>query len=270
VAEEVIDPRDWWMRRTGPFYSLLVAARGQTRLPVAPDLAPTATDRARARAWAPAVGALLGLALAVLAWIAGQLGLATGLIAALVACGWVIAGGAWAELGAAKIGERLIGRHAAEAAGVEGVEPAGLWLIAAFTLAVAVSLLIRTAGLLGTNTAAWIELLIVVPMIARWTPIGSRLFDAVLGAVKSPAVAEPEDAAEAEDAAPTAELVATAGVAIIAVLLAGIPGLAALLVAAGVAAAARFGGSEAPASLVLVTELAGLICFAAAATYPLF
>jgi hypothetical protein len=269
VAEEVIDPRDWWMRRTGPFYSLLVAARGQTRLPVAPDLAPTATDRARARAWAPAVGALLGLALAVLAWIAGQLGLATGLIAALVACGWVIAGGAWAELGAAKIGERLIGRHAAEA-GVEGVEPAGLWLIAAFTLAVAVSLLIRTAGLLGTNTAAWIELLIVVPMIARWTPIGSRLFDAVLGAVKSPAVAEPEDAAEAEDAAPTAELVATAGVAIIAVLLAGIPGLAALLVAAGVAAAARFGGSEAPASLVLVTELAGLICFAAAATYPLF
>lgn len=260
-AVQAIDARDSWMRRTGPFYPLLVAAQGQTRLPVAADLDPSGEDRERARPWWPAVGAILGLGLGFLGAIGLGMGLGTGVVAALLACIWVLAGGAWAELGAARLGDRLVSAPGGEAAPAAG-----------FTIALVVSLALRVACLLGIYPGAWIEALVVTAVVARWTPVAAVTMAPLFGRIARRRAAAEEEGGE-EPAAPPlpgAELIATAVVAIAAIALGGIPGLLALLVAAGVAVAAVFFGAEKEASrLVLATELGALVCFAASSTFPL-
>lgn len=246
----VSDPRDAWMRRAGPFFGLLVAARGQTRLPLAPELEPTDGDRRGSVPWSPAVGALLGLALGFAAAILGELGLAAGVVAALIACLWVVAGGGWSELGTARASDRLIGR--------DGGDSGSLAVV--LSIALVVSLLLRVAALVGIQTDYWTEVLIVAPLVARWTPVGGALTRALLSMRKS----------DEPGSLPVGMLAATGAVVAVAIIIGGSPGIFALAIAALTGAGlAVLGIEDVEAQTIFAIELVTLLCFAAADTYPL-
>lgn len=244
------DARDAWMRRAGPFFGLLVAARAQTRLPLAPELDPTDADRQRGLPWWPAVGALLGLALGFAAAILAELGLAAGVVAALIACLWVVAGGGWAELDTARSGDRLISR---------GDESGSLAVV--LSIALVVSLLLRGAALVGISVDYWTAVLIVAPVVARWTPVAAALTRALVSMRKTG-----DEAASL----PVGLLVATAAVCAVAIILGGSAGIFALVVAALTGAGVvLLRGESADAPMIFGVELVALLCFAAADTYPL-
>ena len=153
------------MRRAGPFFPLLVAATAQTRLPLASDLKPTEDDLARAQPWSPLVGALLGLGLGFFAALVASLGLDDVAVAALVASAWVVASGAWAELGLARHLERLFARSSSDS------ESRGLTTALGLTLSLVVSLLLRVALLSSIDLGAWAGALLVSAAAARFAPV---------------------------------------------------------------------------------------------------
>ena len=244
--------RDVWMRRAGPFYGLVVAARDQTRLPVAPELDPTEADRERGVPWAPAVGAILGLALGFVAAILGQIGLAAGVVAALIACTWVIAGGGWSELGSARAGDRLLERYRDE------TERGSLTVTVVIILAL--SLVVRVAALLGIETGYWTEVLFVTPVVARFAPVAGALTRTLLSMRKT----------DETPSLPVALLISAGLVAAVAIIAGGGAGIGAFVITLGLGAgAALLGRTNSDAQLILAAELAALLCFAASDTYPL-
>jgi len=139
-----VDERDEWMKRTGPFYPLLVAFRLHTRLPVAADLEPTAEDLSRAAPWTIAVAFASGGALAVLAWLLLRTPLVPAIVATLLVAIGVFVSGAFAEHGLASVLARRIGAGAAVGSG---------HLLAA--------VLLRIGLLLGTAPEAWASALVL-------------------------------------------------------------------------------------------------------------
>lgn len=153
--------RDEWMRRTGPFYPLLVAFQLQSFLPVARSLEPSAEDLQRARLWLPVVGALAGAGLALVA------ALLAGTLAPVVVAGLVVAVGAVAtggrfEVGLARAAERLAG-------GALAGEPA----VVPIALSLAVLLLLRAACLGGIELGAWAGALVASHVAGRFAMLAS-------------------------------------------------------------------------------------------------
>lgn len=102
--------REQWVLRMGAFYSLLVAAQTQTRLPVAGDLVPSETDVNDSLRWLPVVGLGLGTLWAFVAAACLELG-ASGLVTGAFVVIAIMAGSAglfelaasdWAGMGLAR------------------------------------------------------------------------------------------------------------------------------------------------------------------------
>lgn len=138
--------RDEWMRRTGPFYPLLVAARLQSALTIAPDLEPSEDDRRRAVPYVPLVGVALGVALALIAWALRGVGMAPVAAAAVLAVLAAVAGGFRYERAAATVATALTRR---------------VDLVVTLAATMAVALVLRAALLAGVHAGAWTAALIV-------------------------------------------------------------------------------------------------------------
>jgi cobalamin synthase len=248
--------RDEWMRRTGPFYPLVVAVKMQTRLPVAANLEPSEEDRGRARPWLPVVGALSGAALAVIAAVLLHASLAPIVVASLVvACG-VLMTGAWFEIGLGRAIDRGAGRDGAR--GDSGATT--------FTLALVVLILVRVGCLTGLELAMWTGALIASQVSGRF----AVLLTAKLGAL----VGQESEHAAGEDAGPgwIPVAVITAAAALLLALVGRGPGLLALILAAITAfLAARLSRHsrgarperDLAAAAGAIAEIAALLCFAA-------
>ncbi len=240
------------MRRVGPFFPLLVAAVGQTRLPLAADLVPSDDDTASAEAWSPLVGALVGLGLGFVAAILARLGIADVAAAALIASAWLFLGGGWAEVGVAGRLEKMLSRgsRASDAA------PVAL----AFTITVVVSLLLRVTLLVSIEIGSWTAALIVSASCARFAPIVAK-YMRKLAAIAKRELPPP----------PTAIVVATAIVVIGLPIAVGYAGLGAVVLALALGSAVAFSRLEVgAATLVWIVELGALVCLATSSTYPLF
>ncbi len=260
--------RDQWMRRAGPFYPLLVAAREQTRLVFLRDLEPTEIDRRSSLAWSPIVGALLGLGLGFMAALVGGLGIGEVAIAALVATAWVLAGGAWSESGLSNRANRWFG----DARDSEGVSAP-----VAFTLVLVVSLLLRATLLTSIYFSVWTSALLAAAVVARWAPIASaQLREGILRLKRRPRSTDTaSDEEDASSGTPPSESVFTTGLGLVSAavvlvlpIILGIPGLLAVLAGLGWAMVAAFRKIES-AELVLLTELTVLLTMAATHTYPI-
>jgi hypothetical protein len=138
------DVRDDWMKRTGPFYPLLIAFRLQSSLPVAGGLEPTSEDLSRGGPWTIGVGVLIGLGLAVLATMLLWSPLVPAISATLLVAIWVFVTGGFAERGVVSSLLDLGGQTREVGSG---------HLLAA--------VLVRLGLLLGTAPAAWAMALVV-------------------------------------------------------------------------------------------------------------
>jgi len=167
------------MRRAGPFYSLLVAAQLQTRLPIATSLEPSDEDLDRARPWLPAIGLLWGGALALFAWVLLSSALATPIVAALVVTAMVVLGGGWSELGVARTTSTLLDRDHDIYGDVREQR------VAPIAISIAVLILIRAAGLWSIDPLAWTGALIASQVAARFSMV------VAVRAIKRPAGPEP-------------------------------------------------------------------------------
>jgi cobalamin synthase len=155
-----VDSRDQWQRRAGPFYSLLVAGKQQTRLPLAKDLEPSSEDVVRSWAWLPIAGLILGCGLAVIASLLLRTALVPIVVAALVVALGVFATGGWLELGVARAVDALMrstDRAVSDSSSV--------------TMSVVLVLLVvlEAAMLVGTRPSAWVGALVVSHLVGRWS-----------------------------------------------------------------------------------------------------
>jgi len=155
------------MRRAGPFYSLLVAGKEQTRLPLAASLEPNHEDVVRSRAWLPIAGLVVGSALAVVAALLFETALVPTVIAALVIALGVFATGGWFEIGVARAASSALRNDSAEASAVT------------VSVTMVVLVLVKAAALLGTDPTAWTGAIVASHVVGRW---------ALLVAIKLPKV----------------------------------------------------------------------------------
>ncbi len=135
LASEV---RDEWMKRTGPFYPLLVAFRLHTRLPIAATLEPTEEDVRRASPWIMGVAFLLGGGLALCATFLRWSPLVPAIAATLLISCAAFVTGAYSERGLVASVQGLWG---------DGVSTGSGHLLAA--------VLVRLGLVLGTAPHAW-------------------------------------------------------------------------------------------------------------------
>lgn len=145
-----VDERDEWMKRTGPFFPLLVAFRMHSRLPVAADLDPTEDDVRRAVPWTLAVGFAVGGALSLVAWLLLRTPLVPAIVATLLVAMGVFVSGAFAEYGLAGVLARRIGAGSSIGSG---------HLLAA--------VLLRIGLFLGTAPEAWVAALVLSLVAGR-------------------------------------------------------------------------------------------------------
>lgn len=239
------DTRDDWMKRTGPFYPLLVSFRLQTNLPVAESLSPTEADLRRSAPWLIAVGVIVGVSLSLLGRVLLWSPLVPAISATLLITIGVFLTGAYAERGLTSVVVGLMG-----SAGGAG---SGHLLAAA---------LLRLGLLLGTATHAWSAAFVVAAVAGKVT---------YLVAVARPQRLlhrDPDDD-EAEGfvagMTPAAWAIAAAVALLAVVAYAGLAGFIALVIAVGIGAAGQRKSSDRSASLVGIAELAAFIIIAAGA-----
>jgi adenosylcobinamide-GDP ribazoletransferase len=158
TVDEPLNPRDEWMRRTGPLYPFMVALQVLTKLPVLRGVEPTSEDRQRAVIWFPVVGGLLGGTLALVAWIL----LETSLVPAVAAA--FALGGAVAVRGA--VHEIAITRYADQLSRDRDDYDTSLGLAGIIALLTALAL--RGVAFLGIDTDDWIGALVVSQLVAAW------------------------------------------------------------------------------------------------------
>lgn len=248
--------RDELMRRTGPLYPALVAVRQLTHAPALGQAVPTREDAQRAAPWFPAVGGLVGGLLALLALLVLEIGLVPAIAGALVIAAATILTGALHERGFARSIEARVGpTYGQTALGLYGV--------------VSIIALLATRGvlLLGIDPSAWIGAIIVSQMILRWTPLFLQRIGGALG--EAPAG---ERSLLVGPVSWVGLGLGSGFVFVVAILFAGWTGVLAFAVAAAVAFGVglyyekREGGLTADSlgAASVVTELAVLLCFAAA------
>jgi adenosylcobinamide-GDP ribazoletransferase len=254
---DAISERDEWMRHWGPLYPGLVALWSLSIVRPPRGLAITAEDRVRSAPWFPVMGAVLGLAMAATAALLLAMDLAPVVPAAVALI-----------LGLALTGARLErGMAAAFERGATGAWPADR-LSAPGVIALVAFLALRGAGLLGTGTEHWLDVLVITQMGARWAvlfllEIGDRIEEP-----GTPA------ALPMSRVSWLAFAIASVLVAAVTVVLAWGVGLLALLAAAAVAFAGglyfqrRAGGlsDSALAAVACASEIAALLVLAAG--YP--
>lgn len=238
------------MRRTGPFYSLLVAFQYQSRLPVAASLVPSVDDQERAHGWLPIVGLGVGAALAALAALLAALSMAPVAAAAVLAVSGLVISGGWFGVGLGRSAECIGARFDPQGSAGAGrvAIPAALasMLVLEFGALVAAGADVG-AALLTAQFAARLS-----TMVATQLPHWKR--------VKEVASEEPTRWGSAA--------VASGGGAVVVLLFAGAVGLLAILFAvlAG-AGASHLGKSDRRAAEVFasgsgaVALLLALCCF---------
>ncbi len=253
-----VDSRDLWQRRAGPLYSLLVAGKQLTRLPLAADLSPSEEDVARARAWLPIAGLVLGAALAVTAALLLETALVPVVVAALVVAIGLFATGAWLELGVARAIDSLMR------------SPADAGASASVTLSVAVVVLVvmKVASLIGTSPAAWTGALVASQVAGRWSLLAAGALPRATQLWKG----RREESGAPEGSPSWTAIAVGSGVALLAVVLAG--GAAGAVAFALALLIAWIGGRiarpsidspqlDALAAVGALSELVALLCFAA-------
>lgn len=155
---EPLNPRDDWMRRTGPLYPLMVALRVLTRVPVLRGVEPTDDDRGRAVLWFPVVGALVGAALALVAWVLLETALVPAVTAAIALGGVIAVRGAMFEVAVTGYADSLSSERESydTSLGLAGI------------IALLSMLLVRGVAFLGVDTDDWIAALVVSQVGAAW------------------------------------------------------------------------------------------------------
>ena len=263
MAKEVIFDRDEWMRRTGPLYPGIVALRNLTLLRIPRALEPTADDMSRSAPWFAVIGAIVGGLLALVAVLLLRADLVPAIVGGIVLVLAVVATGAMHEVGLTRSIDVLAAGNADDTYFDTADTQSGLFGL----LALMALLSVRGLGLLGTDTSMWVAAIVISQMTLRWSvllllKIGDRLGEprtdrrtlmigefswAMFGA-------------------------ATALASVIAVILAGGLGLAALVIAAllafgvGLFFQRKFGGlnRHSLGAASVVCEVSVLLCFAAA------
>lgn len=159
APSELTAERDEWMRRAGPFYPGLVALCALTVVPWPRGLQPHADDLVRAGKWFPAVGAALGLALAVLCEVLLWMEFTPALVALiLVGSGIVATGPGWLR-GAVTT---------TEWASRGGTSPVGDGVSIAGVLTIIGLLALRAGALLAMTTDNWGVSLFLAEVLAHW------------------------------------------------------------------------------------------------------
>jgi hypothetical protein len=251
--------RDEWMKRTGPFFPMLVAYKLQTALPVARDLALSPEDSEQAAAWWPVVALVSGLVLSLLAEILLQGALVPALSGTLLAVLAFSLTGGLTDRSLAITAARLWRNWGADSSevGDDLSVPSGTLL--GLVLA-------RTLILISTSTAAWPGVLLATLVCGRLAAL-TAVMVAPVGARTSADVA----------ALARASFVHVAAVSTLAFVVAvgfvGLPGfwllpVVALIALVGRWLVAKLGGldSSAVAALVGLAEL--LLLLIMAVIYP--
>jgi len=233
------DVRDDWMKRTGPFYPLLVAFRLHSELPVANQLEPTEEDLSQVAPWIMGVAIVWGGALALLATALLWSPLVPAIAATLLVAVAAFVTGAYAERGLV----RLVLRQ----------PEADAHLGSGHLLAAA---LVRLGILLGTAPSAWVPALVLSALAGKLT---------YLVTVRAPWDLDTE--AERQPLARGLSPVRWGIIGFIALLaavaFAGAWGLAVVIVALGIGwLGTRYRGSG-PAGFVGLAEVAALVLVAA-------
>lgn len=251
------------MRRLGPLYPGAVAIRQTTAMRWPGGLAATTEDAERAAPWMVAVGAMLGVAAWVVAWLLGRLDVPVALRGALAVLTLTALTAALLDVGLARVVERWLGRDD----DLGAVGPAGTSAMLAVTVA-------RVIAIITIRPSAWLAALVVAPLCGRWAALALQR----LGDVLEPAM--PERRSLVVGGVSWLQLgVVTALVAVIAVL--GLGATALLLLAvigavafvAGLVAERARGGLDgytlaAVAAACEVIALVGVAAMAPALTSP--
>ena len=267
VAEVTLDRDEWMRRRIGLLYPGLVALCRLTVIPLPRGLQPTTDDTIDSAWWFPAVGAALGLVVCSLAWVAMWVGLVPGLAAVVLVIAAVASSRAMLEFGLARA---VTGFGGAD--GSLARPELTVWGV----LALVAVMGLRAGGLIGTNTGLWLAAVVVSQASSRW----AMIFFLKVVAGPDDKSGSDLDGPELGDLAPvgkcswTAFAVASITVAVPAIFLAGLDGVAAVLVGAAVAYGAgallrRRASGSTESSLTTTAcacEVAVLLTFAA--THP--
>ncbi len=153
--------RDEWLRKAGPLYPLIVAAKLQTRLLLVPSLVESADDRERAEPYLPVVAGILGALLYVLYRLLAGFGLPSSVCAVLILAASVTLTGAWLEVGlgrAIEQGARMWDPTGQPSAGRVAM-PTTLTLL----------LLVKFATLAHVPSSRMLAALLIVPIASRWS-----------------------------------------------------------------------------------------------------
>ena len=243
--------RDEWMKRTGPFYPLLVAFRLHSNLPLASDLEPSSDDLQRAAPWTIAAGAITGAGLAFVAAILLRTPLVPAISATLLIALWIFASGAFAEKGMLRLLSRTFAGGAAIGSG---------HLLAA--------VLLRLGLVIGTAPESWTAALVVSAVAGRLAYLISlRPPWSLLGSAHGGGPAEDAAAQEnplARGLTPFRWAVVAAVVLLTNVALAGGWGMVILSFSAAIGAVGhRFAARSSSAAVVGAAELIALVIVAA-------
>lgn len=253
------------MRRLGPLYPGLVALCSLSLVPLPAGLLPTADDRLRAAKWFPAVGALFGASLALLAALLSWWGFVPALRAVIIQVAAVgltgtglLAGVAWTAQRVA----RPAGRVEADFAH---------WLPG--TLAIVGLLAVRTAALMALDPDEWTSALMLSEVVAYW----SVLFVQSIGQPADvPGAGQPANLAVGQVSLPGLGMAsAIAGAtAVLVLIMSGVIALMSTLIAVAAAFALdlllqrRLGGTPSLTLPAIASTCGMLVLLAFAAAHP--
>ncbi|ACY15257.1 cobalamin synthase [Haliangium ochraceum DSM 14365] len=262
------------MQRLGPLYPAALALAQLSALPLAAELSPRREDLPRSAPWFPLVGALLGAGMSALALLLAALGLVPAVAAALaVALGLALTGGALERDAAALV--VALGRGARDGgrAALDQSADARARAVAAAAVAATGAVAVRALLVIGIAPDRWLAALVLAAAAARaWPLVWAHLAPSLRFSDDSPNALAPALLPSADT--PPGAVIASAVVLIAALWLAGLTGLWAAVLGAGVyalaaralsaalarAAAAAGSDRDAAASARRVPASAALLC----------
>jgi adenosylcobinamide-GDP ribazoletransferase len=241
-----------------------VALQFLTRLPLPRDLDPEPADLVRAGPWFPAVGAVIGGLLALLAQLGLAAHLAPGAVAALVMTGAVLLTGAFHEDGLADTADGIGGGMNREDR-LRIMRDSRIGSYGAVALILLFGL--RAALLWSTRPEAWALALVTSHTLARWSTL-VLLTTGVYAREQDAGPGKPLVGGLSQRAFATATFATLAGIALLSPGpgLAGLLGSGALALALGRYFQRRIGGltGDCLGAANVACEVFTLLCFAAA------